>query len=403
MNPLTLASIVSLLAILVWTAYNVPILLAGLLRRERALAGFKPEGPLKFTIIIPAKDEERVIARCLRSILNQRYPKDRLEVIVVDGRSKDSTFEICKAFSSAWPGIVEVYRQGHGRSKAAALNEALRHAKGDVIGIFDADSLLEEGLLARVASYFEDPNLFALQGRTLSINAGQNMLTRLVSLEETAWFRALLSGRDRLGLFVPFTGSCMFIRREVLEDWNEDSLGEDVEMALRLAKRGIRVVYADDVRSWQESPARVKAFFAQRVRWFRGYIEAGIRYGKLLRTPSKMNLDAEIMLAGPLIASLIIFNILLSLISIIFDQPLAVFPWISPALLALSLSSLGLALAYSFRPKRPSNLLWLPFVYVYWILIGGASTWALVEALLRRPRTWRRTEKEGIICAPMKG
>ena len=400
MNPLTLASIVSLLAILVWTAYNVPILIAGLRRRERVHA--KPKRPLKFTIIIPAKDEERVIARCLRSILNQRYPKDMLEVIVVDGRSKDSTFEICKAFSSTWPGIIKVYRQDHGQSKAAALNEALQHAKGDVVGIFDADSLLEVDLLACVASYFEDPDILALQGRTLSINAGQNMLTKLVSLEETAWFRALLSGRDRLGLFVPFTGSCMFIRREVVDDWNEDSLGEDIEMALRLAKRGIRVVYADDVRSWQESPARVKAFFSQRVRWFRGYVEAGIRYGKLLRAPSKMNLDAEMMLAGPLIASLVIFNILLSLLSTIFEQPLAVFPWISPTLLVLSLSSLGLALAYSLKPKGPSNLLWLPFVYVYWILIGGASTWALVEALLRRPRTWRRTEKEGIICAPVK-
>ena len=80
----------------------------------------------------------------------------------------------------------------------------------------------------------------AVQGRTTSLNEKKNILTRVVAIEEKAWFQAMISGREKLQLFVPLNGSCQFIRCNMLEElggWDESSLTEDVELALRLVEK----------------------------------------------------------------------------------------------------------------------------------------------------------------------
>ena len=97
----------------------------------------------------------------------------------------------------------------------------------------------------------------ALQGRTTSLNEKCNALTRVIATEERAWFQTLLSGREKLQLFVPLNGSCQFVRTNVLEElggWDENSLTEDVELALRLVEKKHLIKYAPDVCSGQETP-----------------------------------------------------------------------------------------------------------------------------------------------------
>ncbi len=107
--------------------------------------------------------------------------------------------------------------------------------------VFGADSLPELNILNLTNEYFADKEIMAVQGRTTSINERNSVLTRIIATEEKAWFQMLLSGRERLKLFVPLNGTCQFVRCSVFEKiggWDENSLTEDVEYALRLVEQG---------------------------------------------------------------------------------------------------------------------------------------------------------------------
>jgi cellulose synthase/poly-beta-1,6-N-acetylglucosamine synthase-like glycosyltransferase len=222
-----IVSIILLSILLFWTVYNGSIIYVGVKsRRKRPQSNYTNEEP-KFSIIVPTKDEEVVIGRCLNGLLDLDYPKDKLEIIVVDGNSTDDTCKVCSDFSAKYPGIFKIVNEKESNGKPAALNVALTYATGEIVGVFDADSVPEKDVLRKVAAHLGDKQLIAVQGRTTSLNERKNILTRVVSAEEKAWYQALLSGREKLGLFVPLNGSCQFIRRKVLEElggWDETSL-----------------------------------------------------------------------------------------------------------------------------------------------------------------------------------
>ena len=250
MNVFAYVSVVLLSVILFWAVYHACIIFAGIRgkRKFSSAVGVLP----KFSLIVPAKNEAVVVGRCLKALLDVDYPKDKLEVIVVDGGSSDGTDEICRGFAEAHPGIFRVIREDASRGKPAALNLALPFVSGEVVGVFDADSVPEKNVLRKVASYFADVSVSAVQGSTTSVNEGQNMLTKVAAMEDKAWFQGLLAGREKLHLFVAFTGSCQFVRSSILKSlggWDESSLVEDVELSLRLVKVGYHVKFAADVSS----------------------------------------------------------------------------------------------------------------------------------------------------------
>jgi cellulose synthase/poly-beta-1,6-N-acetylglucosamine synthase-like glycosyltransferase len=190
-------AIVLLAVLLFWTLYNGSIIYIGIRSKRKVVpkseAKENREFP-KFSIIVPTKDEEAVISRCLNGIMNLDYPKDKFEIIVVDGNSKDATCKISEEFSTRYPENIKVISEEESKGKPAALNLSLSYATGDIVGVFDADSLPERDALKKVASYFDDEKVTAVQGRTTSLNEKKNVLTRVVSMEEKAWFQALLTG-----------------------------------------------------------------------------------------------------------------------------------------------------------------------------------------------------------------
>ncbi|MEM2168565.1 MAG: glycosyltransferase family 2 protein [Candidatus Bathyarchaeia archaeon] len=380
----------------------MPILLTGV----RCRGDKNVSNPLllpKFSIIVPAKDEEAVIERCIKALLETDYPSEKIEIIIVEGGSRDLTGKICDRLQKCYPNIIKVIHEYSPRGKPSALNLALSYATGEIIGVFDADSVPEKDVLKKVALYFQDPRITAVQGRPLPLNERQNMLTKIAAKEERAWFQALLKGRDVLGLFVPLTGSCQFIKRSTLDEvggWDAGSLAEDVEMALTLTEKGYIIKYADDVRFWQEIPDNLRDMKTQRVRWYRGCMEAAFKYARLLKKPSKKTIDAEISLVGPfiMVLCLIIYLTWLALIIRSSNQltnlllnPAA----ISTLLTIFSLFSLGLALIFSDKPINIENILWLPFIYAYWFLQLSIAGQALIEILLHKPKVWRKTAKHG--------
>lgn len=410
MSFLWLIAVCVLSVLYVWTMYNVPILAVGVRRMRRLRRegegrsqSQRSAGELPMvSVVVPVRDEERVIARLMDALLRQDYPAEKREIVIVEDGSVDGTVAICGEYARRHPDQVRLVRRFMSDGKSSALNYALKHVAGEIVAVFDADNVPESDVLMRVVRYFEDESVAAVQGRSCSINADENMLTKFLSYEEEMQFEAYYRGKDALKLFVPLSGSCQFIRRKVLEDiggWDEKSLSEDTEMAVRLTDKGYRIKYASDVRSWQESPASLAQLFRQRLRWFRGTMEVGLRYGRLVRKMDRTCVDAEIWLVGPYVFIPCLVGYLITVYSFLVPfQPStlsAVVANITSLFTVFLLSIAGVALIYVTKPRRISNVLWLPFIYVYWSFQNFVALYALIRILLRRPRRWMKTEKTG--------
>jgi cellulose synthase/poly-beta-1,6-N-acetylglucosamine synthase-like glycosyltransferase/glycosyltransferase involved in cell wall biosynthesis len=402
MNIFAIFSACLLAVILFWAVYHVRILFAGI--RGKQKRSYDNFGALpKFSIIVPAKDESAVIARCLDALLNVDYPKEKMEIIVVEGGSKDKTREICSEFSTKNQGIVKVICERTSKGKPAALNLALPHITGEIVGVFDADSVPEKNVLRKIASYFQDQSITALQGSTISLNEKQNMLTRVAAMEDRAWFQGLLGGREKLKLFVPLTGSCQFIKTNILKElggWQESSLAEDVEMALELTKRDHVVKFAPDICSGQETPSTLRGLIVQRTRWYRGYMEAALKYGSLLQKHNRRTIDAEISLIGPFIMIVCLVSYFNWGLSILFSAENSLFPFSAALVVALTtvtLLSLGISMVFMVKPVKPKNILWIPFIYMYWFMQMTIAGWAFLTILFRRRRVWGKTDKKGFV------
>lgn len=403
---------VLLLVFNLWSLYNVPIVFVGV-RHLLRVARKKGEGlrlntesrvGLPFvSVVVPVKNEEKVVGRLLRALLSLDYPSGRLEVIVVNDESSDGTGLICDSFARRC-SYLKVFSRGCSSTKAAALNFGVAQARGEIVATFDADSVPEPGAVLKAVRYFRDPSVAAVQGRICCINERENMLTRFLSYEGAVQYEAYLRGKDRLNLFVGLAGTCQFVRRSVLEavgGWDEGNLSEDVELSLRLTDQDHVIKYASDVRTWEESPNSVRGLVRQRARWFRGNIEMGFRFGRLLRRLSFRRFDAEMSLFGSYLVVLCVVSYFMAVWSFLLP-PYAVVIWVTrftSLFTVVILALVGVALVYVSRPLRLVNLLWLPFIYAYWGFQSLIAFYAVVQIVLRRPGRWSKTVRSGVVTS----
>ncbi|MCK5563258.1 glycosyltransferase family 2 protein, partial [Candidatus Bathyarchaeota archaeon] len=327
------------------------------------------------SIIVPVKDEEKVVGRLLKAIMDADYPADKKEVVIVEDGSVDGTADICRKFVEKNPLQVKLVCRSVSDGKPSALKEAFKHVSGDIVGVFDADNIPEPDFLLNAAGYFEDSSVSAVQGRLCAVNADENILTKFVAQEEALRCEAYMRGKDVLGLFVPLTGSCYFVRRSTLLDvggWDDASLSEDMEVALKLTKEGYRIRYAPEIRYWQENPTSLAQLIKQRIRWFRGEMEIAIKYGNLMAKPNRRNVDAEMTLLGPYMFILCLLSYFMLLQAFLGPVPqdfaFITVSQITFLITMVPLFLIGVALIYVTKPRKAGNLLWLPFIYAYWIL-----------------------------------
>src|SRR3990170_7783472 len=277
-----------LLIISLWGLYNVPILATGVKdfrknRQKTQKTSLSDKFLPTFSIVVPVRNEGTVIGRLLNSLSKLNYPVDKSEIIIVEDGSTDGTLDICMNYAKEH-AVVKILHRPFSNGKPSALNYGLKHATGEIVVIFDADNVPDVNALMTAREYFEDPAVAAVQGKTLSLNSKENMLTEFISYEEAVWCEAYLRGKDILNLFVHLKGSCQFIRRDVLEKlegFDEAFLSEDMEISARLLENDYKIRYASDVVAWQESPSNLKTLFKQRTRWFRGTMEVAFKYGRL--------------------------------------------------------------------------------------------------------------------------
>jgi cellulose synthase/poly-beta-1,6-N-acetylglucosamine synthase-like glycosyltransferase len=248
-------------------------------KRERFHPSFIPQNQddlPSVTVQLPMYNERYVAAAVIDACAKLNYPKDRLEIQVVDD-STDDTVEIVEERVAYWTSqgidIKAVHREHRHGFKAGALADATPSAKGEFIAIFDADFRPNPSFLERTIPYFQNKKVGIVQGRWGHINRDYSVLTKSQSIFLDMFFIIEQQARSLAGFFLRFNGSGGVWRKNTIEDaggWSADTLSEDLDLAFRAQLKDWEVIYDVDVEAPAEIPVTMLDFKAQQYRWTKG-------------------------------------------------------------------------------------------------------------------------------------
>lgn len=229
----------------------------------------------RVVVCVAAHNEERVIADCLHALLQVDYPQDRMTIMPVNDRSTDGTRQIIDDIAARHPGRFSLFHRTEGKpGKAAALRDATALIDAEIMIVFDADYLPARGLIKQLVAPFFDPEVGAIMGRVVPVNAGANLLTRLLDLERAGGYQVDQTARMNLGLVPQYGGTVGGIRCRALAEiggWNIDTLAEDTDVTFRLLQRGWKTVYQNRSECYEEVPEVWPVRVRQISRWSRGH------------------------------------------------------------------------------------------------------------------------------------
>jgi cellulose synthase/poly-beta-1,6-N-acetylglucosamine synthase-like glycosyltransferase len=289
-----------------------------------------PSAPTNFafeptvSVLIPAFNEEKVIGRLLSRIANFTYPKDKLQVIVIDDASNDQTGKIADDYKKAYPFMDVLHRDGsNGRKgKASAMNHGFSMCTGEIVLCFDADYYPQKDIIETLVKEFVDPKVGAVQGRVVVLNEPQNKITRLITLERIGGYRVDQEARDNLGLIVQFGGTVGGFRSSVIENlcgWDDSVLAEDTDLTFRVYLEGYKVRYCIEAECYEEAVDNWKAYWRQRYRWAKGHMQCFFKHS--LSVLMSKNLNAKEKIDGLMLLS-VYFMPILAMLSLFIGLPL---------------------------------------------------------------------------------
>jgi len=247
------------------------------------------------TIMIPAHNEEAVIANTVENIRNIDYPN--FEIIVIDDRSTDNTANVINDLANKYEDVVAFIRDKDAfPGKSAVLNDAFKIAKGDAVLVFDADATVEPDFLNKLIPNLEPSDVGAVQARKIIRNKDYNFLTRCQNNEYTMDTH-LQVGRDAVKGAVELRGNGELIKREALEDiggWNNYTITDDLDMSTRLHIKGWDIRFCPEACVYEEGIIFVMPLFRQRRRWLEGTIRRYLEYFGEAITSKEMSLRAQL-------------------------------------------------------------------------------------------------------------
>jgi cellulose synthase/poly-beta-1,6-N-acetylglucosamine synthase-like glycosyltransferase len=248
-------------------------------RDRRAVALPLPAQLPRVTVQLPLYNEMYVVERLLDSVSKIQYPRELLEIQVLDD-STDETVQIARAAVERHRengiDIQYIHRDDRRGYKAGALAAGLQVAKGEFILIFDADFVAPPDILEKSIGQFSDPGVGMVQVRWGHINRDYSLLTQVQSILLDGHFILEHGGRNRAGRFFNFNGTAGIWRRQAIVDgggWQHDTLTEDLDLSYRAQMKGWRFVFLQDVISPAEIPVEMTAFKSQQHRWAKGSIQ----------------------------------------------------------------------------------------------------------------------------------
>src|SRR5258706_7908452 len=301
-ETLTLAAyffVLIILAIYGWHRYYLVYLY--MKNRDRGPSAAIPLDPTPVvTIQLPLYNEMYVADRLIEAVSRIEYPRDRLEIQVLDD-STDETQSIAELavrhFAAQGVDIKYYHRANRSGYKAGALEAGLKAARGEFIAIFDADFIPTPDFLTRLMPHFADPRVGMVQARWGHINQDYSLLTKIQSILLDGHFVLEHGGRNRSGRFFNFNGTAGIWRRAAIDDaggWQHDTLTEDLDLSYRAQLRGWRFVFVSDVIAPAEVPVEMNAFKSQQHRWAKGSVQTCLKLlPRILRADLPLGVKVE--------------------------------------------------------------------------------------------------------------
>ena len=411
-ETLTLAAyffVVIVLAIYGWHRYYLVYLYMSNRDKEPQLG--RPLDPLPIvTIQLPLYNEMYVAERLIDAVCAIDYPRHLLEIQVLDD-STDETRNIAelavRRYAAQGIDIKYIHRVDRVGFKAGALEAGLKIARGEFVGIFDADFIPTTDFLNRLLPHFRDAKVGMVQARWGHINQDYSLLTKIQAILLDGHFILEHGGRNRGGRFFNFNGTAGVWRRIAIDQaggWQHDTLTEDLDLSYRAQLAGWQFVFVPGLIAPAEVPVEMNAFKSQQHRWAKGSIQTCrkvLPYLLQSDLPLKVKAEAFFHLTAN-------FNYLLMVALSILLFPAMVYRyemgWTEMLLIDVPLFAAATFSVINFYlvsqreiyPDWRSRVKYLPVVMAVGIGLAVNNSRAVIEALMGNPGEFTRTPKYGI-------
>ena len=363
------------------------------------------------TIQLPLYNEKYVSSRLIDAVCNMDYPKDRLEIQVLDDSEDDSREAVLASVQKKRLkgfNIHHISRRDRSGFKAGALRMGMQYAKGEFIAIFDADFVPPPEFLKKSLRYFSDSRVGLVQSRWGHMNENYSTLTEAQALSLDLHFLIEQNAKSSTHLFVNFNGTAGVWRTSCIKDaggWHTGTLVEDMDLSFRAQMKGWRLLFVKDIVVSAELPVQMNAAKRQQFRWAKGTTQLALKLlGELLlskRIPVDTKFQAFIQLTRHVIypmflAQFILFPILLNTDNTPYRLAFSPF-------LGLFFYMLLGPVAYMYIIRRLWPRRWASKARQYWILLFFATgisvnnTIAVFDAILGKRNEFLRTPKFGVV------
>ncbi|GAA0126120.1 glycosyltransferase family 2 protein [Clostridium sp. CTA-19] len=364
------------------------------------------------SILVPAHNEEKVIYKTVRALLLLNYPKDKMELIVINDNSNDNTAEELKKAKKEFPNynftIITTDSITGGKGKSNALNLGYKKTKGEYIAVYDADNTTEKNALKYlITRIHNDKTLGAVIGKFRTRNRDRNVLTKFINIETLSFQWMAQAGRWNLLKLCTIPGTNFVIKKSILKrlgGWDEKAISEDTEISFRIYKIGYKIAFMPLAVTWEQEPETIRVWFKQRTRWAKGNIYVLNKYLiKIFKEkPSKILFDVIYFF---LVYFLFLSSVLISdgifILSIFTNLKTSIngnlnILWI----LAYILFILEVAITLTMEKGQGTfkNIILIPIMYFtycqMWLIVAVNSFIQYIkDIVLKREVKWYKTER----------
>ncbi len=356
------------------------------------------------SILIPAHNEEKVIGKTIEAMMKMNYPKDKLQILVINDGSTDRTKEIIKSYSEL-DSRVEIYdipKGEGGKGKSRTLNLGIKAARGEVIAIYDADNTPDENSLRYlVAQLLLHKELGAVIGKFRTVNKNRNLLTKFINIETLSFQSMLQAGRWQMHNIATLPGTNFVIWGWLvnkLNGWDEEALTEDSELSIRIYEEGYKIKFIPYAITYEQEPESWKVWIKQRTRWVRGNNYVISKFFKSIPKFKNRRLAFDLLytlflyylfFTAAIISDLLFIISAVNLVSMSLPGPYT-FVWI----IAFILFIFEIMLALSFDREDSGAKIWLIILMYFsycqlWIYIVIKSIYS--DYIKKEKRTWAKT------------
>ncbi|MBI4534703.1 MAG: glycosyltransferase [Ignavibacteriae bacterium] len=362
------------------------------------------------TVQLPVYNEMYVIGRLIDAACRFIYPKEKLEIQVLDD-STDNTVEVVhdcvEGYKKLGFDIKHVYRRERTGYKAGALKEGLKTARGEFVAIFDADFVPRADFLLKTIPHFSsDPKIGMVQTRWEHINSDYSLLTRTQAMALDGHFVIEQAVRNKVGFFINFNGTAGVWRKSCIADagdWQADTLTEDLDLSYRAQLRGWKFKYLNEVTSPAELPSEINALKSQQFRWTKGAIETA---RKILpevwksKLPLKIKMHATFHLSNNLVFPFIILAGILN-VPLVFIKHAGLHNHYFEFMSVFVFAFIGSFLFYLFSQKDVYKD-WQRRIFLFPLFMAGSmglavnNSRAVIEGLFKKKSEFVRTPKYNI-------